>query len=76
MSDVEAQRVEVSVVVAVFQAGDTLATQLDSLAAQVDAPPFEVVLADNGSTDGAIAAALARTDGLVLRVVDASQRRG
>lgn len=42
----------------------------------MDAPPFEVVLADNGSTDGAIAAALARTDGLVLRVVDASQRRG
>lgn len=53
-----------------------LRVQLDALAGQVAAPPFEVVLADNGSTDNTREIGLSYTDRLDLRVVDASQRVG
>lgn len=44
--------VGVTVVIPVLNEGPRLAALLDTLAAQVDAPPFEVLVVDNGSTDG------------------------
>ncbi|MBY6060274.1 glycosyltransferase family 2 protein [Microbacterium esteraromaticum] len=41
----------VSVIICVRNGAQTLQRQLDALAGQVDAPPFEVVIVDNGSTD-------------------------
>ncbi|WP_040601083.1 glycosyltransferase family 2 protein, partial [Patulibacter medicamentivorans] len=49
---------EVSVVVPVRDAADDLRTLVAALAAQVGAPPFEVVVADDGSSDD-VAGALA-----------------
>jgi hypothetical protein len=69
--------VEVSVVIAAYQAHSTLAEQLDALAAQRVPFRWEVVVADNGSTDGTVALARTYADRLPgLRVVDASARRG
>ena len=41
----------VSVVIPTYNAADVIADQLGALATQVDAPTFEVIVADNGSTD-------------------------
>ncbi|RMI06857.1 glycosyltransferase, partial [Cellulomonas triticagri] len=68
--------VELTVVVAAWNAEDTLAAQLDALARQCATFPWEVVLADNGSTDGTVALARTYADRLRLRVVDASGVRG
>lgn len=65
-----------SVVIPALDAADTLPDQLASLAAQVGAPPFEVVVADNGSSDGTRAAAEALDLPYSLRVVDASDAPG
>lgn len=67
----------ISVVIACYNAQDTLGAQLEALAQQTYPDGFEVLLADNGSTDASVAIAesyLPRLPG--LRVVDASQRRG
>lgn len=71
----------VSVVIPVFNGSSTLGAQLDALAAQDLPVPFEVIVADNGSTDdtvevaeGARPAFVAR--GRELRVVDASATQG
>lgn len=71
---------EVSVVLCVLNGAKTIRRQLDSLNAQVDAPKFEVIIADNGSADGTreivqdwIATATAPTQ---ARLVDAGERRG
>lgn len=69
--------VDLSVVIAAYDAAGTLPAQLEALAAQRTTCRWEVVLADNGSHDGTVAAALALADRLpALRVVDASSRRG
>ena len=60
-----------------FNAADVIGTQLAGLHEQVNAPLFEVVVADNGSTDGlanVIGAWQSRLPG--LRLVDASRGRG
>lgn len=68
---------EVSVVIPCFNGGSTLARQLASLAAQRDAPPFEVVLVDNRSTDSSRGVAEAwRTRLPDLRIVGATTRAG
>ena len=41
-----------TVVIPARNAEAWIGEQLQSLAEQVDAPPFDVVVADNGSTDG------------------------
>ncbi len=64
--------VELSVVIAARQAEATLAEQLDALVAQRVPFAWEVVVADNGSTDGTVALARSYADRLRLRVVDAS----
>lgn len=63
----------VSVVVPTYQAGPLLEQQLAALAAQTWTGPLEVLVCDNGSTDGS-------TDRVAsypyTRLVDASARRG
>lgn len=41
----------VSVIIPAYNAAATLPLQLEALATQCDAPPFEVIVVDNGSTD-------------------------
>lgn len=65
-----------SVVIACYNGESTLGTQLDALVRQVDAPPFEVIVADNNSTDGSAALARSYADRLDLRVVDAGAVKG
>ena len=73
--------VDVSVIICVRNGEATLARQLDALAAQVDAPPFEVIIVDNGSTDGTLSVATGWRDSRpeavsAVRILDASQRAG
>jgi len=69
-----------SVVIPVRNGESTLAEQLHALFRQEAAPPFEVIVADNGSTDRSveIAEALSASApvGVELTVVDCSQRVG
>ena len=62
----------VSVLIPAKDAAQWIPEQLAALDDQVDAPPFEVVIADNGSTDGTPQAALAGAHAFTVRVVDAS----
>ncbi|RIJ77271.1 glycosyltransferase [Nakamurella silvestris] len=68
----------VSVVVPVHNGRSTLRDQLKALAGQNYRGPVEVVVVDNGSTDGLTAGFEQITAGLALdvRLVDASNRRG
>jgi glycosyltransferase involved in cell wall biosynthesis len=66
-----------SVVVPTYNAERSLAAQLAALARQTHPGLFEVLIADNGSTDGSTALAESWRDRLPhLRVVDASRARG
>src|SRR5215210_5003152 len=66
-----------TVVIPALDAADDIAGQLDALAAQEWDEPWEVVVADNGSTDGTRAVVGRYADRLpALRVVDASQPAG
>lgn len=67
---------EVSVIIPAYNASASVSKQLDALSKQALAPTFEVVLADNGSTDGTPTVASAYTDALNIKVVDASATRG
>jgi glycosyltransferase involved in cell wall biosynthesis len=68
--------VKVSVVIPCYNAASNLPSQLEALARQT-VEPWEVILADNGSTDSSVD--VARRCGAHLprfKVVDASDRRG
>ena len=68
-----------SVIIACLNGAATLPETLEGLAAQRWDRPWEVILADNGSTDGSAAlyAAFARAHPeLAMRVVDAAATRG
>jgi glycosyltransferase involved in cell wall biosynthesis len=66
-----------SVVIPTLNCADTLGEQLEALANQTYAGPWEVVIADNGSTDGSREIAEQWAEKLPeLRVVDASDRKG
>jgi GT2 family glycosyltransferase len=66
-----------SVVIACYNGANTLEEQLDALSIQRWSSPWEVILADNGSTDGSADIAKSYMKELPnLRVVDASARRG
>jgi glycosyltransferase involved in cell wall biosynthesis len=69
--------VEVSVVIPCRNEADTLGAQLSSLVTQQTTCTFEVIIADNGSTDGtaAVVRQFSREDPRV-RIVDASSRVG
>lgn len=65
-----------SVVIPCYNAAATLAVQLDALVALTCAP-WEVIVVDNGSTDGSRALAEGYRDRLPrLQVIDAPHRRG
>lgn len=67
---------ELSVVVPARNVADVIGEQLEALAAQIGAPPFEVVIADNGSTD-ALAEVVSGFQGrLDVQIVDASAEPG
>ena len=66
----------VSVVIPTYNAVDTLGAQLDALEGQDYDGAFEVVIADNGSTDGLAEFVSARSSRIPVAVVDASDRRG
>lgn len=70
-------RVAASVIIPAYNAATTLGEQLDALERQVAAPPFEVLVCDNGSTDATAEIVAARAGGtLDIRLVDASAVRG
>jgi glycosyltransferase involved in cell wall biosynthesis len=67
----------VSVVIPAFNAASTLGAQLEALSDQTYAGEWEVVIADNGSTDGTADLARSWADRIpALRVVDASGGHG
>lgn len=65
-----------SVVIPTYNASSTIGEQLEALASQDCSTRFEVVIADNGSTDALGAAVAPWADQLNLRIIDASARRG
>jgi glycosyltransferase involved in cell wall biosynthesis len=71
------ERPLLSVIIPCYNAAGTLGAQLEAIAAQEWAHPWEVIIADNGSRDGSQQVAesyCGRVPG--LRVVDASARKG
>jgi len=64
-------RKALSVVIAAYDAADTLGTQLQALVGQAPGLAWEVVVADNRSTDATAAVAESFADRLDLRVVPA-----
>ena len=69
--------IRLSVVIPCYNAAATIGKQLDALASQRWSEPWEVVVADNGSTDQSMAI-VKQYEGRIpnLRIVDASDRRG
>ena len=69
--------VKLSVIIACYNGESTLADQLDGLAVQDWAQPWEIIFADNRSTDRSRAVAEAYQKRLPnLKIVDASEKQG
>ena len=67
----------ISVIIACYNAGQTLAEQLEGLAEQEYGEPWELIIADNGSTDDSLALVERYRPRLAtVRVVDASRVQG
>ena len=66
----------ITVVIPVLNGEATIARQISALAEQVSAPPFEIVLVDNGCTDRTVEIAMRAADEVLvrLRVVRESER--
>lgn len=69
---------KLSVIIPCYNAAATLGAQLASIAAQVYDSPWEVLVADNGSSDDSRAIALSYATSIPggLSVIDASAKRG
>ncbi|MGB9714854.1 MAG: glycosyltransferase [Thermodesulfovibrionales bacterium] len=68
---------KLSVIIPCFNAADTIATQLEALANQYWSEPWEIIVADNGSTDNSVDIVMRYKDLLSnLRIVDASDKGG
>lgn len=66
-----------SVIIPCFNGADTIAGQLEALANQHCSEPWEVIVSDNGSTDGSMEVVKKYAGRLPgLRIVDASGKRG
>jgi glycosyltransferase involved in cell wall biosynthesis len=77
MPDTATRTPDLSVVIPCLNAAQELPAQLDALAQQVWSGSWEVVIADNGSTDATARVAESYADRLPgIRVVDAGTRRG
>jgi glycosyltransferase involved in cell wall biosynthesis len=77
MSNAGKSAVELSVIIACFNGGDTLASQLEALASQKWHKEWEVIFADNGSTDNSRQVAESFQAKLPnLRIIDAGGKRG
>lgn len=70
------ERIRISVVIPARNVATELEAQLGGLAAQEVPVPWEVVVADNGSTDDTREVAARWRDRLPLRIVDASAQAG
>lgn len=71
------KEVQLSVIIPCFNGTKTLAVQLEALANQQWSKPWEVIITDNGSTDGSIDIAEKYRHRLPnLQIVDASAKRG
>jgi GT2 family glycosyltransferase len=68
---------KLSVIIPCYNAEDTIDVQLAALAKQDCDRPWEVIIADNGSTDGSLER-VRRYEGSIpeLRIIDASARKG
>jgi glycosyltransferase involved in cell wall biosynthesis len=71
-----AEPVTVSIVIPAYNAAQTIAVTLEALAEQAAHDDFEVIVADNGSTDQTRQLAEQWCNRLPLRVIDASARQG
>lgn len=67
---------EVTVIIPVRNADATIDEQLEALASQRLSVPWEILVADNGSTDGTASRAHEWSGRVPVRVIDASQRVG
>lgn len=68
---------KLSVIIPCFNSVRTIGAQLDAFVAQDWSEPWELIVADNGSTDGSVLVVKAYRERLPrLRIVDASARRG
>ena len=68
---------KLSVIIPCFNAGDTIGMQLDAFASQEWSQPWELIVADNGSTDNTLAIVQEYQQKIPqLRVVDASSKSG
>jgi cellulose synthase/poly-beta-1,6-N-acetylglucosamine synthase-like glycosyltransferase len=79
MSEAGSASMKLSVLIACYNAEATLGETLEALVAQRWDEPWEIVLADNGSTDGSVAlfrSIAAAHPAIPMRIVDASARRG
>lgn len=65
-----------SVVIPAYNAEAWIGEQLEALVNQAAAPPFEVIVADNGSTDGTVQVSEQYAGRLALTVVNASRLPG
>src|SRR5437764_14714569 len=72
----EAPTLALSIVMPLLNGERFLGEQLAALSAQEVEGGFEVLVCDNGSTDGSVSLAGSFADRLDLRVIDASARRG
>lgn len=66
----------ISVVIPAYNEATRIGAQLEALEAQRPGEDYEVLVADNGSTDDTVTVVERWTGRLPLRVVDASARRG
>lgn len=71
------ESIDVSVIIPVYNGASTLGEELEALARQKTDYPFEVLIADNGSTDGTREVATGWADRFAaFTIVDAGQVRG
>ncbi|MGV3246372.1 glycosyltransferase [Rothia sp. 11254D007CT] len=66
----------VTVIIPAFNAASFISDQLNSLASQLNAPPFEIIIADNGSTDNLSEIIEEYKHLLNISIVDASRKKG